>query len=247
MQKIVKYIAIALFFSSASVCTASEPELDELQQNPKGIIPDIENQHPQVVVYQQKTVSNTADAFLKHGVGDVAFLAATGARQLSDSDVLRLVFYGIQFTRYYELARANYHATSDAINYKSWPFIYFAVGMAIHAMGDLAFDLPALSRAIVRSQLFENALNRLPIFSEWTGSAQAINLYIADAADAIKLLSVPIAALTFMLALYRFQHDGTFDVLKAKLSAYTLRSRGQTAADETALDRSYLSQNKKRN
>lgn len=203
MINICKYLALVLLLSSTQVCQASDQW-------------DLEAQRPSVVVFQEKTISPTADAFLKHGVGDIAFLATTALRQVSDSEVITGLFILVQLGRYYELLMTNVHATSDAMRHQSWPYVFFAVGMVIHAVGDLAFDLPSLADYIRQSDTFLIALEGIPLIKEAIGANNVIN-YAAGAADAVKVLAVPIAALTFTLALYRFKHDGTRDVLQNKL------------------------------
>lgn len=209
MSNILKYAAIALFLSNASVCKASQEEID------------LESQRAPVVVYQQNTVSKTAEHFLKHGVGDVAFLAVTGAQQLSNAEPLEILFYAVQAARYYQIGMACYHATSDAIKYNNWPYVWFAAAMFIHAVGDLAFDLPSLATAIRNSVGLKSIIESIAVIDDLIGANAIIN-YAAGAAAAIKHLAVPIAAITFTLALYRFQHDGSFDAAWEKVKELLL-------------------------
>jgi len=223
MLKILKYAAFTLFLFNASVCTASQEQFDLESQ-----------QRTPVVVHHQHTVNATAKSFLKHGAGDIAFLATTGVRQISDADVFKVLHIGVQAMRYYYLAQANVHATSDALRYKNWPYVFFATVMAIHAVGDLAFDLPSLATEIRNSVILNTILKALPIIEEWDGARQAIIGYAAGGADAIKLLAVPIAALTFTLILYRLQQDGTMDVVKKKLKSALGISNNAEAASSLA-------------
>jgi hypothetical protein len=216
---IQKYIAIALFLSGISVCSASR--IADY---------DVEAQQPSVVVYQQDTVSQTAEAFLKHGAGDIAFLAVTGARQLSDSEVFVGMYCLVQLFRYYQLGMTINHATLDAVNYKSWPYVFFATSMAIHAVGDIAFDLPSLANSIRSSVTLDTILRMIPIIDELTGAKEGIIGYAAGMADAIKELAVPISAITFTLAIYRFRHDGTLEAAWNKLKPMLLTEQSDQMA-----------------